>query len=155
MVASAARSAGFNAVLAQRIEADQWLAVSMGDVVSLAGRGSHFSVTADELSSVQSRIVSGALDPTAPMAGKQSKTSALQAESEAEVLETDPELLKWMRGMFRDEDRRSVRLLPKHLEAKRSGNTLELSFWLPKGSFATALLNELGILQEAHARTTK
>ncbi|MDC0378995.1 tRNA pseudouridine(13) synthase TruD [Litorivicinus sp.] len=154
MAASAARSAGFNAVLAQRIETDQWLAVNVGDVVSLAGRGSHFSVTLDELSSVQSRIASGALDPTAPMAGKQSKTSARQAESEAMVLGTDPELLDWMRGVFRDEDRRAVRLLPKHLEAERSGNTLELSFWLPKGSFATALLNELGILQEAHARTT-
>jgi tRNA pseudouridine13 synthase len=88
------------------------------------------------------------------MAGKQSKTSVRQAESEAMVLGTDPELLDWMRGVFRDEDRRAVRLLPKHLEAERSGNTLELSFWLPKGSFATALLNELGILQEAHARTT-
>jgi len=34
-----------------------------------------------------------------------------------------------------------------------SENTLELSFWLPKGSFATAVLNELGNLQEAHARS--
>jgi tRNA pseudouridine13 synthase len=46
MAASAARSAGFNAVLADRIESDQWLAVTVGDVVSLAGRGSHFAVTA-------------------------------------------------------------------------------------------------------------
>jgi tRNA pseudouridine13 synthase len=153
MAASAARSAGFNAVLAHRIEADQWLAVSVGDVMSLAGCGSHFSVTANELSSVQSRIVSGALDPTAPMAGKQSKVSALQAEVEAAVLGSDPELLDWMRGVFRDEVRRAVRLLPKHLEAERSGNTLELSFWLPRGSFATAVINELGNLQEAHART--
>jgi len=140
-------------VLADRIESDQWLAVTVGDVVSLAGRGSHFAVTADELPSVLSRIASGALDPTAPMAGKQSKTSALQAESEAVVLGTDPELLDWMQGVFRDEDRRAVRVLPKHLDAGRSENTLELSFWLPKGSFATAVLNELGDLQEAHART--
>lgn len=152
MAASAARSAGFNAVLAHRIEAYQWLAVTVGDVVSLAGRGSHFSVTADELSSAQSRILSGALDPTAPMAGKRSKTSGLQAETEAVVLRTDPELFDWMKRLFRDEDRRAVRLLPKHLEAERSGNTLELLFWLPKGSFATAVLNELGNLQEAHAR---
>jgi len=39
------------------------------------------------------------------------------------------------------------------LEATVSENTLELSFWLPKGSFATAVLNELGNLQEAHARS--
>ena len=87
------------------------------------------------------------------MAGKQSKTSALQAESEAVVLGTDLELRDWMQGVFRDEDRRAVRVLPKHLDAERSENTLELSFWLPKGSFATAVLNELGDLQEAHART--
>ena len=57
-----------------------------------------------------------------------------------------------MTGVFRDEERRSVRFLPKQLEAEVSGHTLELSFWLPKGSFATVLFNELGNLQEAHAR---
>ena len=80
------------------------------------------------------------------------KTSIDQATFERTILKTDPELFEWMTGVFRDEDRRSVRFLPKQLEAEVSGNTLELSFWLPKGSFATALLIELGNLREVHAR---
>ena len=56
--------------------------------------------------------------------------------------------------MFRDEERRAVRVLPKQLEAKVSGDIISLSFWLPKGCFATALLNELGVITEAYARTS-
>ena len=153
MAASAARSAGFNAILAERLTTNRWLEVSVGDVVSLAGRGSHFAVSETELASVCERIRAGELDPTAPMAGRQTKTSVEQADFESSILQTDPELYAWMRGVFRDEDRRAVRILPQQLEAEVSGNTLELSFWLPKGSFATALLNELGNLQEAHARS--
>jgi len=153
MAASAARSAGFNAIVAARLHDDRWLDVAVGDSVALAGRGSHFSVTESELDSVKVRVASGELDPTAPMAGRQSKTSSEQAAFERSILATDPELYEWMTGVFRDEDRRAVRLLPKQLEATVSENTLELSFWLPKGSFATAVLNELGNLQEAHARS--
>lgn len=154
MAASAARSAGFNTIVAARLRQDQWLKVTVGDVVALAGRGSHFMVSDSELESVRERIVTGDLDPTAPMAGRQTKTSIEQAAFECSILKTDPELFAWMSGVFRDEERRAVRFMPKQLEAEVSAHTLELSFWLPKGSFATALFNELGNLQEAHARAT-
>ena len=95
----------------------------------------------------------GELDTTAPMAGRISKTSPEQNALETATLSTDPELFGWMTGMFRNEDRRAVRVLPKQLEAEVTENTLELSFWLPKGSFATAVLNELGTLREPYART--
>ena len=152
MAASAARSAGFNAVVAARLRQSRWLEVKMGDAVALAGRGSHFMVSDSELEAVRDRIVTGDLDPTAPMAGRQTKTSIEQAAFECSILKIDPELFTWMTGVFRDEERRAVRFLPKQLEAEGSGHTLELSFWLPKGSFATTLFNELGNLQEAHAR---
>ena len=152
MAASAARSAGFNAIVAERLHQNRWLEVAIGDAVALAGRSSHFMVSDSELGSVRERIAIGDLDPTAPMAGRQMKTSIDQATCERAILKTDPELFEWMTGVFRDEDRRSVRFLPKQLEAEVSGNTLELSFWLPKGSFATALLIELGNLREVHAR---
>ncbi|MEC8126625.1 MAG: tRNA pseudouridine(13) synthase TruD [Pseudomonadota bacterium] len=154
MAASAARSAGFNAIVAARLCQDRWLEVTIDDAVALAGRGSHFMVPENELESVRERIVTGDLDPTAPMAGRQKKTSTEQAAFEGSILKTDPELFAWMTGVFRDEERRAVRFRPKQLEAEVSGHTLELSFWLPKGSFATALFNELGNLQEAHARAT-
>ena len=153
MAASAARSAGFNAVVAERLDNDRWLDVAVGDVVSLAGRGSYFLASEADISSVKSRIMVGELDTTAPMAGRISKTSSEQNALETATLQTDPELFDWMTGIFRTEDRRAVRVLPKQLEAEVTENTLDLSFWLPKGSFATAVLNELGTLREPYART--
>lgn len=153
MAASAARSAGFNAVVAERLNKNRWLDVTVGDAVSLAGRGSYFLASEADISSVRSRIIIGELDATAPMAGRISKTSAKQNTVETTTLQTDPELFDWMTGIFREEDRRAVRVLPKRLEADVTENTLDLSFWLPKGSFATAVLNELGTLRESYART--
>ena len=86
MAASAARSAGFNAVVAARLRQSRWLEVKMGDAVALAGRGSHFMVSDSELESVRDRIVIGGLDPTAPMAGRQTKTSIEQAAFECSIL---------------------------------------------------------------------
>ena len=153
MAASAARSAGFNAVVTERLNENRWLDIAVGDAVSLAGRGSYFLVSEADISSIQSRIMTGELDPTGPMAGRISKTSSEQTTFETATLQTDPELFDWMTGIFREEDRRAVRVLPKQLEAEVAENTLDLSFWLPKGSFATAVLNELGTLRESHART--
>ena len=153
MAASAARSAGFNAIVASRILDGTWLDVAASDVIILAGRGSHFSVSEVDLASVRVRVDKGELSPTAPMAGKRRRTSVEQALKETEVLVTDNELYSWMLGVFRFEERRATRVVPKHLEAKVGEDTLELSFWLPKGCFATTLLNELGNVIEAHART--
>ena len=142
MAASVACSAGYNAVVAARLRQSRRLEVKMGNAVALAGRGSQFMVSDSELEAVQDRIVTGDLDFTAPMAGRQTKTSIEQAVFECSILKIDPELFTWMTGVLRDEERRAVRFLPKQLEAEGSGHTLELSFWLPKGSFATALFNE-------------
>ena len=49
MAASAARSAGFNAIVAARLRQNRWLEVTTGDAVALAGRGSHFMVSDSEL----------------------------------------------------------------------------------------------------------
>jgi len=59
-----------------------------------------------------------------------------------------------MDGVFASEERRAVRVIPKQLVWTQMGTTLELSFWLPRGSFATAVLHELGTFSESHARTT-
>lgn len=151
MAASAARSAGFNAVLAARIEANQWLSVDVDDVVSLAGRGSHFSVTATNLEEVMTRVQAGELDPTGPMLGRDPKTGAAQAAREWQVLDTDPVLCSWLTGVFRDADRRAVRMVPKELVSDQQGSTLKLSFYCPRGAFATAVLHELGVLSESRA----
>ena len=152
MAASAARSAGFNAIVAARLRQGQWLEVTTGDAIALAGRGSHFMVSRQRVG-----IGSGAdrdrrFGSYCSDGWTAKKTSIEQAAFECSILKTDPELFTWMTGVFRDEERRAVRFMPKQLEAEVSGHTLELSFWLPKGSYATVLFNELGNLQEAHAR---
>jgi tRNA pseudouridine13 synthase len=151
MAASAARSAGFNAVLAAHIEAGQWLSVEVDDVVSLAGRGSHFSVTATNREEVRTRIAAGELDPTGPMLGRHAKTGAAQAAREWRILETDAVLYPWLTGVFRDADRRAMRVIPKQLVSDQQGSTLQLQFYCPRGAFATAVLHELGVLSESRA----
>ena len=151
MAASAARSAAFNAIVAARIECDRWLSVAVGDVVSLAGRGSHFAVSATQFEDVCARILNGALDPTAPMAGRSLKTGESQAADEWAVLHTDALLSGWLTGVFREADRRAVRVIPKQLVWKQQGSKLKLSFELPRGAFATAVLHELGVLSESRA----
>ena len=151
MAASAARSAGFNAVVAARVETDQWLSVALDDVVSLAGRGSHFSVTEDNIDDVMTRVGGGELDPTAPMMGRDAKTGAAQAARERHVLESDPSLCTWLTGIFREADRRAERVIPKQLVSDQQGSTLKLKFYCPRGAFATAVLHELGVLSESRA----
>lgn len=153
MAASAARSAAFNAIVAARYEAGLGLSVEPNDVVIFTGRGSQFAAGAADLEDVEARIASGELSPTAPMPGRASQTGAQQAAFERAILEQDP-LTAWMDGVFASEERRAVRVIPKQLVWTQMGTTLELSFWLPRGSFATAVLHELGTFSESHARTT-
>ena len=153
MAASAARSAGFNALVAARIETESPLSVEVGDTVIFTGRGSQFQVDTEALGDVRDRILTGELSPTAPMAGRVSQTGIEQARVEQAVLDTDS-LARWMRGVFPREERRAVRVIPKELVWNRMGTTLELSFWLPRGSFATAVLHEFGSFSESHARST-
>lgn len=153
MAASAARSAAFNAILAKRVEMGLGLSVAAGDTVVFTGRGSHFRVEEASLADVTQRISLGELSPTAPMPGRMSQTGAAQQAFEDGVLETDP-LASWMRGVFPSEERRAIRVIPKELVWQQMGTTLELHFWLPRGSFATAVLHELGSFSESHARIT-
>ena len=65
--------------------------------------------------------MAGELDTTAPMAGK--LVSVRLNRLLLGQLFYDPELFDWMTGIFRDEDRRAVQVLPKQLEAEVVENT--------------------------------
>lgn len=153
MAASAARSAAFNAIVAQRILLGHPLQVEAGETVIFTGRGSQFQVGPSELSDVMKRIGEGELSPTAPMPGRMSQTGVAQRAFEDRIMATDA-LTAWMRGVFPSEERRAIRVIPKELVWQQMGTTLELRFWLPRGSFATAVLHELGSFSESHARIT-
>ncbi len=153
MAASAARSAAFNAIVAQRIALGHPLQVEVGETVIFTGRGSQFLVDASDLPDVARRVAEGELSPTAPMPGRMSQTGAKQRAFEDRIIATDV-LAAWMHGVFPSEERRAIRVIPKELVWQHIGTTLELRFWLPRGSFATAVLHELGLFSESHARIT-
>src|SRR6202034_4049821 len=82
---SAARSLVFNAVLARRVEAGDWSQLAPGDLASLDGSGSHFSVTSvdDEL---RRRLATFDIHPSGPLWGRGLPASQGRAlEHELEV----------------------------------------------------------------------
>lgn len=141
---SAARSALFNGILANRVLDNSWNALLPGEAVMLAGSNSFFVAEAidDELSArLQTNDVhpSGALwgrgDP--PSRGKvlaMEKRVAKQAEGLAEGLAAA--------GL--KQERRSLRLLPQTITWHwENEHTLMLQFVLPAGAFATSVLRDL------------
>jgi tRNA pseudouridine13 synthase len=146
---SAARSLVFNAVLARRVEAGDWSQLAPGDLASLDGSGSHFSVTAvdDEL---RRRLNLFDIHPSGPLWGRgppASQGQALQHELAAsQELATVAELLT-AEGLV--QERRALRCAIRELSSERDASTLTLSFSLGRGQFATAVLREICELQGA------
>jgi tRNA pseudouridine13 synthase len=140
---SAARSLMFNAVLARRVEAGDWSQLAPGDLASLDGSGSHFSVVSvdDEL---RRRLAEFDVHPSGPLWGRgppASQGRALQHELEASrELTTVADLLA-AEGLT--QERRALRCTIRELTALRDASTLTLSFSLGRGQFATAVLREI------------
>ena len=57
----------------------------------------------------------------------------------------DP-LGRWLLGIFPHEKRRAMRVWPQQLEWQEMNGVLTLTFTLPKGSFATSVLKEIGAI---------
>jgi tRNA pseudouridine13 synthase len=140
---SAARSLVFNAVLARRVEARDWSQLAPGDLASLDGSGSHFSVTSvdDEL---RRRLSAFDVHPSGPLWGRgrpESQGQALQHElAVSRELATVADLLA-AEGLT--QERRALRCAVRGLSAERDAGTLSLSFSLGRGQFATAVLREI------------
>jgi tRNA pseudouridine13 synthase len=140
---SAARSLVFNTVLARRVEAGDWSQLSYGDLASLDGSGSHFSVAAldDEL---RRRVNEFDIHPSGPLWGRGLPASAGQALQHelaaAEELKAVTELLA---GEGLTQERRALRCAVRDLTAQYDAAVLTLSFSLGRGQFATAVLREI------------
>lgn len=147
---SAARSAIFNAVLAQRVREGNWNRFCNGDMANLDGSNSIFPVEA-----VDDVIVerSGRLDihPTGPLWGR----GPLLSKGEVAALEEQvaAQLSTLSDGLARaglDQERRSLRMRVSELTWSFEADTLRLNFRLPRGTFATAVLHE--ILQDVFSQ---
>jgi tRNA pseudouridine13 synthase len=140
---SAARSLVFNAVLARRVEAGDWSQLAPGDLASLDGSGSHFSVATvdDEL---RRRLSAFDVHPSGPLWGRGPPATQGQAlQHELEVSREFASVAELLAAAGLTQERRALRCTIRELTAQRDASTLTLSFALGRGQFATAVLREI------------
>jgi tRNA pseudouridine13 synthase len=142
-VLSAARSLVFNQVLAARVAAGTWNRLLPGEVVNLAGSGSVF--VAPEIDATLALRGAGLdLHPTGPLAG-QGGVLAVGEAAAAEAAAVAP-LAAVIRSLAEAEveaARRPLRVVADGFEWSLDQEVLRVSFGLPRGAFATAVLREV------------
>ncbi len=149
---SAARSLLFNRVLAVRVGQGSWNQLLEGERVMLDGSASSFHAQQiDE--ELQRRLQAMDVHPSGPLWGRNNPSvTAEAARVEAETL-TGYE--QWQRGLERagaEGDRRALRAPVCDLSWALEQGDLVLSFSLPKGAYATALLRECLDYRDAASR---
>jgi tRNA pseudouridine13 synthase len=140
---SAARSELFNRVLASRISRGDWDRPLPGDCLNLDGRHSFFRADAigEDLIERCERLD---LHPTGPLWGKGEPPTGGEVHSLEEAAADS--LPGWGEGLARfglAQERRPLRLPVRDLAWALSPVGLELTFTLPAGAYATAVLREL------------
>ncbi len=139
---SALQAQVFNAVLAARRA--PLYALERGDVAVVHQSGGLFVV--EDLEAECARLCGFEVSPTGPIFG--TRTLAPRhavAEREREILAAHrvPQPLSVPRGLRLRGARRALRVRPECAELTREGDTVSLSVTLPRGSYATVLLEEL------------
>ncbi len=140
---SALRSHLFNTVLAQRVLDGTWCRAVAGDVMMLEGTRSFFvAETVDE--AVLRRIAEHDIHPSGPLWGRGESASRAEAhrieETALSPWSADCAVLA-REGL--EMERRSLRLVPRHVEWEQDDNILHFRFDLPAGCYATVVMREL------------
>jgi len=143
MYYSAARSFLFNHILSRRVADKLWRVVLEGDVLQLMGRQSLFCQE-DALLQLQARVDANEISPAAPLFGRGKELvqkEALRLQEQAIAPYQD-----WCQALDEHDLTRTHRamiLFAQNLVANWEGDDLMVSFDLPKGAYATALMREL------------
>jgi tRNA pseudouridine13 synthase len=151
---SAARSWLFNLVLAERINLANWDQALAGDVMLLAGtKASSFVVKeVDEI--IQDRLATMDIHPTGPLWGR--GNPLVDADSLAMEQGVLSDWQAWQQGLEKagmTQERRALRLYPAEFNWQFiADDQLELTFFLPAGSYATAVMRELAVISDAQHR---
>ncbi len=152
MLLSAARSELFNRVLGARITAGNWNQGIDGEVWMLEGSRSVFGPEPWNDALAQ-RLAAFDIHPSGPLwgAGELRSTGACrELELTALADDTATRLRSGLEQAELRQERRALRLRPQGLAWEWLGeDALSLGFALPPGSYATALLHELGEVGEA------
>lgn len=149
---SAARSELFNRVLAARLADGSWNRGLDGEVWMLAGSRSMFGPEPWSETLAQ-RLAAFDIHPTGPLWGAgESRAQAASLASEETALQAD-DARAMQDGLAREglrQERRALRLRPDGLAWEwLDAATMRIAFALPPGSYATAVLHELGEVGEA------
>jgi tRNA pseudouridine13 synthase len=147
LLLSAARSALFNRVLAARVAQGNWDAALDGEVWMLDGSKSVFGPEPWN-ETLAERLARFDIHPTGPLWG----AGELRSGDAAHALETaalaDEQASALRAGLEKaglKQERRALRLRPAGLVWRwPEADVLELGFELPPGSYATAVLHQLG-----------
>jgi tRNA pseudouridine13 synthase len=140
---SAARSFLFNQVLAVRVEQRTWNRPLPGEVCMFDRSHSRFKADALD-QAIGGRIEAGEIHPTGVLWGRgDSGVTEAVAALEAEVIGRFLELAAGLQGSGVETERRPLRVNVPDLAWGFSEGGLQLSFSLPAGSYATALLREV------------
>ncbi|PJG86228.1 tRNA pseudouridine(13) synthase TruD [Conservatibacter flavescens] len=144
---SAARSEVFNLIVSQRLEQALGHQVLFGDIVQLNGSHSWFVVDEQQnLAELQARLNKQDILLTAALIGENwEKMTALFEQS---IVVEHQELLHLMQQERLKSARRPILMQAQNFQWQFEPEGLRLGFYLPAGSYATALVRELVMFEE-------
>jgi len=141
---SAARAWLFNRVLDARVAAANWDRAVAGDVMILDGRRSHFSIDAPD-ETIAARLAGFDIHPSGPLWGTGERAVAAEALAIEDAALAGYEA--WCEALAKaglKQERRALRLRVNDLTwTFPEPGTLQLSFALTAGAYATAVLREI------------
>lgn len=158
---SAARSYLFNELVSERVKAEQFETLTVGDVMMLAGTQSIFHL--DEVDEIaQQRFSEKDIDLTAGLWGSgEIKATGSTAKKEYALVEKHPELCHGLIKFGLKQERRRIRLSVSDAKIKveeqgsetdQKKSKVTLKFFLPAGCFATTILRELLVYNDLTER---
>ncbi|BCE03188.1 tRNA pseudouridine(13) synthase TruD [Marinicellulosiphila megalodicopiae] len=144
MAVSAARSHIFNLVLEKRIQNQSWNQYLAGDVCMLNGSKSFFDPNEQDKATLPARMNELDIHPTGIMMGK----GALHIHDEVEKIEQEviEQQSVFAQGLISKKlpmERRALRVRLHEFSFQVLPDQIHLSFMLPAGSFATAVVREI------------
>ena len=142
---SAARSAMFNDVLSQRVKMANWATGMPGDVMLLDNSHSYF-LAMDIDDEIVQRLKHHDIHPSGPLWGRGELLSKGEVAELESLLVNKFEIFdRGLKNARLDQERRSLRLSVDDLQwyFDEENKLLELSFFLPAGGYATAVLREI------------
>ncbi len=143
LLLSAVRSELFNRICAARVEQGSWNQPLEGDLFALDRSRARFSEPVSD--EIRERVAECDIHPTGALWGRGTLESGGAVATLEQAIATELEMLaQGLEQAGLEQDRRSLRLLPRELSWEWQGDEqLKLNFWLPAGAYATVVLREL------------